>query len=328
MNSNECCDPNPPRGRIAWVASAVVLVLAGGAWLLSRPADASRPVVVAPASRAPATPRPMPAAASTESASLPGPTASTAAAPPVAPPVRSMPATAPADALRKVQQALEGRATPNQMLEAARMLEGCQGAAMTTQIMYGMRDRGDPMWKLAEKSSVAFGDEQLRWQQAFQRLCQVFDADTLARRGELLKGAYEGGAKDSALPYLQWINGTQQPVSAELRRKLQNEARQTVESGDFMALSMYSLAFNPVPLGITEVQRQAYKEAMFRIDGEMAGPEAEAINRASMANVEKNMSQWGALPPPLSPEQQQEADALTQKVVDAWRKRQGKGHGG
>jgi hypothetical protein len=211
------------------------------------------------------------------------------------------------------------------MLEAAMMLSACQGADAAEESLYALRDQPSPVWQLLEKSPGFSNDEQIKQQQDFQRRCQVFDAATLARRGELLKGAYEGGAKDSALPYLQWLNASKQEVNPELRGKLQREARQAVEEGDLMALAQYMYAFNPAPLGITEVQRQAYKEAWFTIQGETSGAAMETASRTSMDSTEKMMAQWGALPPPLSPEQQREADALAKQVVDAWRKRQGKG---
>jgi hypothetical protein len=92
-----------------------------------------------------------------------------------------------------------------------------------------------------------------------------------------------------------------------------------------MALTQYSFAFNPTPLGITEVQRQDYKEALFRIQGETSGAAMETAGRASMDDTEKLMTRWGALPSPLSLEQQREAEALAKQVVDAWRKRQRRG---
>lgn len=227
--------------------------------------------------------------------------------------------------MRKVEMALQGRATPSEALEAAQMLSACQGAELAVDSMYKERDQPSPVWQQLQKSPGFSSAEQITLQQDFQRRCQVFDAATLARRGELLKIAYEGGAKDSALPYLQWINEGKQEVNAELRSKLQREARQTVEQGDFLGLTQYSFAFNPTPLGITEMQRQAYKEAWLRIQGETSGAEMEKAARIMMDDTEKNMSRWGALPPPLAADQQREADALAAKVVAAWRKRQGKG---
>jgi hypothetical protein len=314
------------RGRAKWAAGAVTAVLAAsGIWLLNRPTDAPALTAVTPAASAPGALEPR--RTDVEAAPLPAalPAASTGASTSLARPSPPTPFTSLADALRKVQLALEGRATPKEMLEAATVLSACQGADLAVESMYKLRDQPSPESQQFEKSFGFSATDQIKRQQDFQRRCQVFDAATLARRGEFLKGAYEGGAKDSALPYLQWLNASKQEVNPELRAKLQREARQTAEDGNFMALTQYSFAFNPTPLGITEVQRQAYKEALFRIQGETSGAAMEKASRASMDDTEKMMAQWGALPPPLSPEQQREADALSRQVVDAWRNRQRKG---
>lgn len=304
---------------------ALVLV-AGGWWLLSWPADAPRPAAGGPAPTAAGAPWPPRMDTKAEAADIRLPAASTAALTPVAPP-SSVPASAAAlaDDLRKVQLALEGRATPKEMLQAATILSACQGSDGAVKSTYALRDQQDPQWQLLEMRGGVSSDKVIALLQDLQRQCQAFDAATLARRGELLRGAYDGGAMDAALPYLLWLSGTGEQVNSELRSKLQREARQTVEGGDLMALAQYSVSFNPSTLGTTEVQRQAYREAWLRIQGEMFDAEVEKANRTSSDDLEKQMAQWGALPPPLSPEQEREADALAKQVVDAWRKRQGKG---
>ena len=319
MDSYEISSSSAPRRRAAWVAITAALA-AGGGWLLNRPADAP-----APAPSAAGTQGPPRIEAKAEAVAAPLPPASTAAPTPVAQPPLPLPTGSLDDALRKAQRTLDGPATPKEMLEAATVLLACQGADLASEALYKERDEPSPLGQQLQKIPGFSATELIKQQQDFQRRCQVFDAATLARRGELLKGAYEGGAKDSALPYLQWLIESKQEVDPGLHGKLQREARQTVEEGNLMALMLYSHAFNPAPFGITEVQRQAYKEALFRINGETSGAAWEKASRASMDNTEKMMVQWGALPPPLSPEQQREADALAKQVVDAWRTRQGKG---
>jgi hypothetical protein len=73
------------------------------------------------------------------------------------------------------------------------------------------------------------------------------------------------------------------------------------------------------------VQRQAYKNAWLSIQAETSGPAMAQASRDSMENLEKMMSQWGAALPALTAQEQREADALTERVVGAWRKRQGRG---
>jgi hypothetical protein len=173
--------------------------------------------------------------------------------------------------------------------------------------------------------SGASSEEVLAKAQDLQRRCQVFGPATLARRGELLKRAYEGGASDSALPYLQWLNRNGgQKVDPELLSKLQREARRMPEDGDLMALTAYAHAFNPAALGVTPAQRQGYKEAWFRIQGEISGPESEKLSRASMENLEKIVNRSEGSSQALTAEQQREADALTARIVEAWRKRRSK----
>jgi hypothetical protein len=319
MESNHASRSNPLRGRAAWAVSGVAFVLVAVAgWWLSRPADVPRSTVATPAPSAPGTLGSLGFEVKAEAVTRPLPAASTAVPEPVAP-------TAAVDELRKVQRALEGPATPKEKLEAATIIAACQNADVLVQSVYTLRDQRDPKWQMLEKSSGISSEEQIKMLQGYQRSCQAFDAATLARRGELLKGAYEGGAKGSALPYLLWLSGSWQEVDPALRSKLQREARQPVEDGDLAALAQYSMVVSPTTLGITEVQRRAYKEAWLRVQGEMNGAAMELVSRASADNFEKSMAKMGILPPPLTPEQQHEADALTAKVVDAWRRRQSQG---
>jgi hypothetical protein len=321
MASNQGSRADRSRRRMALAVVIGALLLAAGGWLSSRPSDAAGPAKATAASsptNEPGSPLP---AAKTEAASAVMAVASSAPGSTSAPP----PAPGwPEDALRRVQLALDGHGTPKDMMEAAMMLSACQGADAMVDHQYRERDQPSATGRQLERITGLSSQEWIRRSQDFQRHCQVFDAATLARRGELLKRAHDGGTKDAALPYLQWLEANRQPIDPALRGQLQREARQTAEDGDFMALVTFSFAFNPGAMGITEVQRQAYKEAQFRIQGLMSGAEMEKASRDAMADTEKMMAQWGAVPPPLTAEQQREADALAARVIEAWRKRQGK----
>jgi hypothetical protein len=315
----------PRRTRARWAAGALALLLAAGAgWLLSRPAQAPKavPVAAAPASAAaahavdaasdPAIPMP---ATPVAAAALPKTSAATPL--PAVAPRPAAPSTSPADDLRKVQQALDG-GTPKQALEAANLLSACPHADQMVEAMYTARDQSTPE---SRQLNQATGHDPIAWTQDLQRRCQFFDAATLAHRGELFKKAYEGGAEGAALSYLLWLNSDgKQEANPELVGKLQREARQAAESGDFMALVPYAYAFDGTQLGASPMQRQAYKEALFQITGELSGDAAAMASRASMDSLEKMIGT-----PPLSAEQQREADALAKQVVDNWRKLHGKG---
>lgn len=313
-----------PRGRLVWGVAAVVLAVAGGGWLMNRPTDAPASLAAAPAASGPDTLKQSRTEVRAEAAAAPLPAAS--AAPTPAPqPDRAMPSGSFADKLRNVQRTLQGHGTPKEMLEAATMLSACEGIDAVMEGTYKARDQNDPSLRRADSSAGLSSEESIKYMQDVQRRCQVFDAATLARRGEMLQGAYEGGAEGSALPYLAWLNAKRQTIGPELRDKLQREALKTAEDGDRSALAQYSLPYSTTQFGITEVQRQAFREAGLRISGEASGAEVEKSSRALSDNTEKMMSRWGASPPPLTPDQQREADALAAKVVSAWRKRQGKG---
>lgn len=304
------------RGRAAWVVAAVVLSFAVGGWMLSRTTDRSALPVAAPSASTPHALESMPNEAKVEAAAI-----SASAAASISQSSQPTAAMSPTDELHKVELALQGQASPKEALEAAKSLQACEGADDAVATMYRMRDQANPQWQQLVKSmSGSSSDEVLAKAQDLQRRCQVFGPATLARRGELLKRAYEGGASDSALPYLQWLNSNgRQKVDPEFLGRLQREARRMPEEGDFMALTDYAHAFNPAALGVTPAQRQGYKEAWLRIQGEMSGPESEKVSRASMESLEKTSGSQA-----LSAEQQREADALTARIVEAWRKRHSK----
>ncbi|MBW8843857.1 MAG: hypothetical protein JF607_02615 [Burkholderiales bacterium] len=220
-----------------------------------------------------------------------------------------------------MQRALEEGATPAQARKAAEVLARCEHANDEIEFAYGVRDQGGPLRQTFEKNPGFNMDQWIKEKQDVQRRCQFFDAATLARRGDFLKRAYEGELPGMALEYLLWLNAhaNQAAATPELLGKLQREVRQTAEDGDLETLSTYIYSFGA--LGETAMQRQAYKEAWLRILIEMSGPAATKESRDSMENVEKMMRQGRWAPPALSVDEQREADALTERVVDAWRKR-------
>lgn len=176
------------------------------------------------------------------------------------------------------------------------------------------RNQGGLLRKTLEKAGIL--DQWINESQDMQRRCQIFDAATLARRGELLKRAHESDLPGMALAYLTWLNTHPgQGGTPELLGQLQREVRQSAAAGDVDALMAYVHSFGA--LGETAMQRQAYKEARLRIQPEDAPQE----NRDSLENLAKTLRQGRWAPQALSTSQQREADALTERVVDAWRKR-------
>jgi hypothetical protein len=226
---------------------------------------------------------------------------------------------------RKVQLALEGNGSAEDAREAAKILSICKGANAALDFAYKMRDQGDTTWRELQKRTGVSAEKYIEASEDTMRRCQVFDTATLARRGELLKRAYDGGAPDAALDYLLWLNAeNKQAVDPELLGKVQRDLRRDAEDGNFEALVALSQTFDP-KLGASLVQRQAYKEARFRILAETAGTAAAMESRNAMENFERATSRWSPPPRALSAEDQREAEALTQRVVDAWRKHQPSG---
>lgn len=307
--------------RTAWPVAAVALALAAGSWLLTRSAEAPTPL-----------PPPLPAPPSaTLQGTLLGPVIdakvdaatqpASAATPAALPSSLRTPASSIPDELRTVQLALEEGATPAQARRAADVLARCEHANHATEFAYSVRDQGGPLRQMLEKSPGFSVDQWIKEAQDSQRRCQFFDTATLARRGEFLKRAYEGALPGMALQYLLWLNANaNQAVAApELLGKLQREVRQTAEDGDMEALLAYIHSFGT--LGETAIQRQAYKEAWLRILTEMSGSATTKESRDSMENLEKMRRQGGWAPLALSADEQREVDALTERVVEAWRKR-------
>ena len=189
--------------------------------------DASRPVAVAP-----------PPALAAPSAALPG--ASTPAG------WRMPPVETAAESLRKVQVALAG-GTAQEALNGAVELESCvhadQMANALMQSREAMAQLPPEVKKMFEKIPPPSA-EMIARAQADQRRCQVFDAATLARRGELYQKACEGGAEGAALSYLQWIksdDGPKDKADPALIGRLQAAVRADAKAGSFGALASLSL---------------------------------------------------------------------------------------
>jgi hypothetical protein len=232
-----------------------------------------------------------------------------------------------ADAIRQTQIALQGPASPKQLLQAAHILNSCKYADLVVKSMYGARDRQDAgSMQFAHATGITM-EQQIEFHQDVQRFCQIFDAATLARHGEMLKGAYDGGEKEAAVPYLLWLKAEgKQVANPALLERVQRDALALAESGDFMALMQFSgpSATNARSMGINETQRQGFNEAARQIRVELMGAEIAKVVQATSAELEAKYRALEATPP-LTPEQRREAEALAARVVEAWRKRQGKG---
>jgi len=313
--------PTRRASRTAYAVAALLLLAGGAAWLRGRAAASRAPVALqVPASQQAAAPAELasPTPASTASALAPQ-------ARPAAPflPPKDLPGVA----LRKVQLALSGGSAAD-ALRAAHALTDCVQASRIVDALFIVRDQQrevPPVIRQRVDGPSDVTQEKIEQAQQEQRRCQVFDAATLARRGELFQKAYEGGAQGSALGYLQWLQSVDE-VSDRARGKddpalvgrLQAEVRLAAEAGDMSLLPVLAFADGDTgrQLGITPVQQQAFKEAwlLMLVDG--VPGDTTQVRKAIDAQ----------LPPsaPLTAAQQSEADALTTRMVDAWRRRNGR----
>lgn len=313
-----------------WAAAGVTLAALGVAvWPHAQPA-ADSPAASAPAGAQPwGSPSPFAlpasgtqasatAAARPAAAAKPGASAAAGAAasrPPL-PPVET-----PAESLRKVQLALGG-GTPEEALAAGQTLQFCAHAPAVADSMHQGRDLAPlapPEIKKALDKLGAVTNEQIDRAEQERRRCQVFDTATLSRAGELLRRAYEGGARGAATPYLSWLQGDGQgQATPVLIATLQAQVRASIEAGEMMAL--VPAAFGSASdLGATPVQGQAYREAWLRITDEL-NPGSAAATKTLFDSIDQLRHAA-----PLTAEQQREADALAQRIVDAWHERMKKG---
>ncbi|HEY8880594.1 MAG TPA: hypothetical protein VIN03_23690 [Roseateles sp.] len=298
-----------------------MMLLAGGvAWLCGH-SWASR----ASLALQPIQPSAAPAEAATAAAmAQPPASAANALAPPGRPSVSFFPPKdVPGEALRKVQLALNGGSAVD-ALRAAHVLADCAQASQVVDALFTVRDQRrevpDAVRQIVDDPG-GVTQEKIEQAQHEQRRCQVFDAGTLARRGELFQKAYEGGAQGSALSYLQWLQSPDD-LSGRAGRKgdpallarLQAEVRSAAESGDMSVLPVLAFATGDTgrQLGISPTQQQAFKEAwlLVLVDG-VPG---------NVAQLRKAIDAQFAPSAPLTSAQQSEADALTKRVFDAWRR--------
>jgi hypothetical protein len=265
-------------------------------------------------------------APSTAPPSLEAPPAATAVRPaasePLLPPVESA-----AESLRKVQVALAG-GTPQEDLVAAVTLDSCAHADKTADALLQSRDtmaQAPPEVKKMFEGLPPVSGAMIERAQGDQRRCQVFDAATLARRGELFQKAYEGGADGSALSYLNWLrseDGPKDKADRELIGRVQASVRADAKAAELGVLASFAFtgAYLAGQTGASLVEAQAYREAYLRITGE-----GGAANEASARALIAKLSVFVPKQPALTPQQQSEADALTGQVVDAWHRRMHKG---
>jgi len=303
------------------LVAAVVVGAASAAWVTTHRASTLVRVVETPASAPNRDPSVATAAShppsGTAAAASPASHAVAAASGPPLPPVESA-----AESLRKVQLALSG-GTPQDDLVAATTLEVCAHADKTANDLIQGRDAVN--WLPPEVKKVLdqlprISDDAIARAQGEQRRCQVFDAATLGRRGELYRRAYERGAPGAALPYLTWLKtqGDKDPPAPELVARLQAGARADALAADLPALAAFAFGGQAAAkeTGADAVQMNAFREAYFRIVEE-GTPGQSDPGRDLIAK-------WSTLGPPepaITAQQRREAEALTRQIVEAWRRR-------
>jgi hypothetical protein len=297
------------------IGGAAVLVVGGLAWLFAHPVNAPERPVAAAIQDTGGFPPSMDGSAYRAS---PQPAAPSRPALQAGQAHSSGGVTATDDRLQKVQLALSG-GTPEQALDAARTLAACAGADSSVDALFTGRDQKQTPQMLQAPQGMGVPTEKvINYAQKHQRQCQVFDAAMLARRGELLERAYEGGAEGASLDYLRWLsrNGRSE-IDPALISKLQGESRQAAEAGDPTTLMAYAFAFDPSELGASPTQRQAYKDAWLRIQGEQpSGSKLVTFLNTSIDGIERMLGTA-----PLNAQQQAEADALSQQVFESYQHR-------
>ncbi|KQW49778.1 hypothetical protein ASD88_25005 [Pelomonas sp. Root662] len=308
--------------------AAAVLLLAGGAavWRFGDKPAADAPVAAQAAAPAmhvlpavltvPAVVASAPAVAAQSAASMP--------AVPGRPKVAGLPdVESPTESLRKVQLGLNG-GTAEDALTAARTLQHCAMMAKAPEALFSVRDQPELMPANVRKAIKDMGGEErvsnetLARAQSEQRRCQVFDAATMARSGELFQKAHDGKAAGAAMAYLQSLQAPDAKGKADpaLIASLQANVRKAADAGDPDTLMPLAMASGDLArdLGITPIQRNAYRNAYVQIQDERMPGMGKA-----MAKIIDAVAQMGS-PAPLTAVQQREADALTTQIVDASRR--------
>ena len=294
---------------------------AGAVWVAAHRASGAMQRVESPASA--------PNLALSAAAARPGrhdvvPVVASAVAPAVAdasgPPMP--PVETPAESLRKVQLALSG-GTAEDDLMAALTLETCAHADKAATDLVQGRDAAK--WLPPEVRKVLgnlppVSDEMIARAQREQRRCQVFDAATLARRGEFYRRAYERGAAGAALPYLTWstTDDASDRPDPELVARLQAGVRSDACAADLATLASFAFGgrYTADKAGADAVQAHAYREAYFRISEETAhAPSPSARELAA------RLPMAGQAEPAMAEQQQRDAEALTREILASWHRR-------
>ncbi|MFG6432953.1 hypothetical protein [Roseateles sp. LYH14W] len=301
-----------------------MLLLAGGAaaWLYGDKPAGNAPVAVpAPAPVEPAVPAAPAYVASAAAVALPS--AASMPALPDRPKIAALPEVeSPTESLRKVQLGLHG-GTAEDALIAARTLQHCAMMSKAPEGLFAVRDQPDMVPANVRKAIKDMGGEErvsnetIARAQSDQRRCQVFDAATLARSGELLQKAYDGKAAGAAMAYLQSLQAHDAKGEADpaLIARLQADVRQTAQAGDPDTLMSLAMASGNLArdLGITPIQRSGYRNAYVQIQDERIPGMGTAMAKIIDAVAQMNSSA------PLTTTQQREADALAKQLVNAWR---------
>lgn len=146
------------------------------------------------------------------------------------------------------------------------------------------------------------------------RQCQALDAQTLSKQGDLLARAFEGGAPDSAAPYLSWLRHEDSGKNANpsLMNQLRTEVERAAEDGQILTLQRFVFGTQAMSLedGFTAVQHEAYRNAYLRIIGE-----ADPNGAASLARLSVGMGQLALSRIELTEQEKQQASLLTDKIL-------------
>lgn len=314
--------PARNNGRARHLLVAIVAVgAASAAWVAAHRTSTVAQAVEAPAS----VPKRDLSVASAPSSSRVGAPAVAAAASHAVAVASALPAPqveAAAESLRKVQLALSGGSAQDDLM-AAIALESCAHADKTANDLVQGRDAVN--WLPPEVKKVIdqlprISDVAIDRAQREQRRCQVFDAATLGRRGELYREAYEGGAQGAALPYLRWLKteGDKEQAAPDLIARLQSGARADAEAADLPVLASFAFGGQSAAreTGADAVQMNAYREAYFRIVEEGAPGQS-----TSGRDLVSKLSLLGPAEPVMTAQQQRQAEVLTRQIMQAWHRR-------
>lgn len=238
---------------------------------------------------------------------------------------------------RQVQSALRD-AAGSSALHTAQAMELCAIHLKQAQRMadQGLRGRRwvdiRPTPGTAEAAMLephgATDDQMAAAMESFERevgRCEVLDARTLARRGELYARAWRDGVTGAAHAYLACLTQPDQPNQAEpaLLDELRAVVRQEAGAGGIVALSGWADISQQQALqaGFSAVEHWAYREAYWLIM-ERNSPGSTASLRTLQAQADETARLAGMAPVALSAAQHAQARALAQQVVDAHFKKQ------